>query len=124
MGMKKWLARKGTVGGTARWAGNGYFRIKRQDPDASVDDIMRELVFARYADESLATPRQALIEIIDAGDMRGIAHLVTNILSIEASYGNNTTGNRFLFMDVIQEELESIGVPSSDIYDPSKMKTD
>ncbi len=119
MGLKKWMAQKGVVGSTARWAGNYYWSIKREKPEASISEIMKELISIRYTSESMQGARDTLIGIIDGGGMRGLAHLVTNILSIEASYQENTRENRFLFMDVIVEELEKLNIPDEEIYAPS-----
>jgi hypothetical protein len=120
MGIGKWLARKGNVGGTARWAGNAYWSIKRQSPNAEVKQIMEQMVAIRYHSDSTKRERDALISVIKQGGMRGLAHLVTNILSIEADFRENTQENRFLFMDVIKEELEKLGIPEQDIYDFSR----
>lgn len=108
------------MGSTARWAGNSYWSIKRRNPSAAIDDVMIELVSVRYGDANMLPARDALVKIISSGRMRGLAHLVTNILSIEASYQENTQEDRFLFMDIISEELEKLKVPSADIYDPSR----
>ncbi len=118
--MKSWIARKGSVGGTARWAGNAYWSIKRRNPSASIDDVMVELVSVRYGDAKMLPARDALVKVIGSGQMRGLAHLVTSILSIEAAYQDNSQKDRFLFMDIITEELEKLKVPSVDIYDPAR----
>lgn len=120
MGIAKWLARKGNVGGTARWAAKMYFTMKERAPDASVEQIMEEMVALRYPSVAMKAARNALIATIDNGDMRGLAHLVTNILSIEAGFRENTPENRSMFMDIIEEELAKLGVPEKHIYDYSK----
>lgn len=120
MGIKSWLARKGAVGSTARWAGKCYWMIKRRSPTATVDEVMRELILARYGGEPMKPARDSLVELVDKGEIRGLAHLVANILSIEASYQDNTHEDRFLFMDVIIEELDKLKIPSTEIYDPSR----
>ena len=120
MGIGRWFARKGNVGGTARWAGNAYWSIKKRVPDATVEQIMREIVSIRYRADSTNREREALLSIIDNGEMRGLAHLVTNILSIEAGFRSNTAENRFMFMDIIQEELAELRIPDRDIYEVSR----
>lgn len=121
MGIKSWIARRGSIGNTARWAGNAYWSIKRRNPSAVIDDVMIELVSVRYSDAKMRPARDALSEIIDSGRMRGLAHLVTNILSIEASYQDNTQEDRFLFLEIITGELEKLKVPSFDIHDQERV---
>ena len=118
MGIMKWLARRGAVGGTARWAGKLYWRVKNSQGPQSTDEIMSALVEIRYSNNEAA--KAALLDLIDSGEVHGLAHLVTNILSIEAGYAGNSPEQRFMFLDVIREELEKLGVPSKEIYDPSR----
>ena len=54
MGVKKWLASKGAVGGTARWAGNCYWQIKRRTPNATVEQVMKELLAVRYSGDAFS----------------------------------------------------------------------
>ena len=35
MGIAGWMARKGAVGGTARWAAKGYHALIRDNPDGT-----------------------------------------------------------------------------------------
>lgn len=120
MGIGKWLARRGNVGGTARWAGNTYWSIKKRTPNATAEQIMAEMVAVRYRSDSTKRERDALTATINQGEMRGLAHLVTNVLSIEAGFRENTSKNRLMFMDVIKEELEKLDIPEQDIYDFSR----
>jgi hypothetical protein len=118
MSIGKWLARKGAVGGTARWVGTGYLSLKKQNPNASIDQLMLALVAMRYSSGSMNQAQETLVSIIQNGGMRGLAHLATNILGIEAGFNENTQENRYLFMDIIQEELLKLGIPEVCIYDP------
>ena len=122
MSISKWLARKGNVGGTARWAGNAYWSIRKRKSDVSIEEVMREIVSVRYRSGSMQPAREALLSIIEKGEMRGLAHLVVNILSIEANFRENSAENRFMFMDVVQEELEKLKIPNGEIYDVPKSK--
>lgn len=81
---------------------------------------MKELVVVRYRSDSMKPARDALLSILEKGEMRGLAHLVTNILSIEAKFQENATETRFMFMEIIQEELAKLGIPDREIYDASK----
>ena len=113
MGIGGFLARKGNIGGTARWAGKLYLSIKKKERNKNINEIMKSIVSIRYAGSQ---EENALNLIIDKGEMRGLQHLVTNILSIEAGFNENTQENRFMFMDIIREELEKLNIPDSDIY--------
>lgn len=116
MGIKTWLARKGAVGSTARWAGNLYLKLKKKDPRMSINDVMKELVLIRYRDASSGSIASTFIQQIEEGGVRGLANLVTNILSYEANFSENTGSNRALFIDVILEELQKLNIPGSDIH--------
>lgn len=118
MGFGAWLARRGNVGGTARWAGNLYIKIKNQNSEATLDEIMSNLIKFRYSSESTSHVKEAFLKQIALGKVHGLLHLVTNILSHEAGFTENTAENRSLFMDIIQEELEKLNIPPNDIYKP------
>lgn len=121
MGLKRWIARKGAVGSTARWAAKGYWVCKKQNPDQSINEIMAFLVEARYQGGGTKAVRESLIRIIEKGQVKGLAHLVTNILSIEAGYQENTADNRNSFSAIIMDELRECDIPEEHIYDLSHM---
>jgi hypothetical protein len=79
MSISNWLARKGAVGGTARWAGAGYLSMKKKNPNANINQIMQALVEIRYSSASTQQVQKSLLRIIQDGEMRGLAHLVTSI---------------------------------------------
>lgn len=118
MSISNWLARKGAVGGTARWAGAGYLAMKNKNPNANINQIMQALVEIRYSSASTQKVQKLLLRIIQDGEMRGLAHLVTNILNIEAGFNKNTQERRFELVGVINEELAKQGVPEGFIYNP------
>jgi hypothetical protein len=115
MSIRRWIARKGSVGGTARWAGKFYWSIKKQSPNISINDLLKEIISVRYRSESNSTVKNAFHSIVDEGNMAGLVSLVTNILSVEAGYRENSPENRFMFMEVIREELENLDIPENDI---------
>ena len=121
MGLTKWLARKGAVGGTARWAGKGYkfFRQRHPDPnDCSDNDIFRLMVATRYADDP--ETMEAMLDM--AGTAKGLLGLVTLVLSVEAGFNENEWPVQSMFMDVIQEELEELGFSYELIWHASRRR--
>lgn len=122
MSLKKWFARKGAVGGTARWAAKGYLLSKKRDPGLPFNIVLETLVVTRYQHPRHQSIKDSLIRLIREGQCRGLAHLVTGILGIEAGYQENTAENRYLFMDIIKEELSKYGIPEEHIYDSSHLQ--
>ena len=117
MGISSWLARKGNVGGMARWVGKSYLSIMQENPSAPLAVIMNDIIKLRYAAKSSESIKDALLSHIESGESRGLAHLVTNILTVEAGFQENTRENRFQLMKLIQEELRKFGIPEKVIYD-------
>jgi len=113
MGITNWLARKGNVGGTARWTGKLYLSISQENPSAGPTVVIKDIVKIRYSADSQQSIKDALLSHIDSGESRGLAHLVTNILTIESGYRENTQEDRVKFMKIIQEELRQLGIPKN-----------
>jgi hypothetical protein len=109
MGMMKWMARKGAVGGTARWAAQGYAAFVNQCPNIIASDLYRSLIKHRYA--VMPNPEQESFLLSIADQIRGLRGLVVAILTIEAGFTENTPGNQQMFMEIIDEELLKKGVP-------------
>ena len=114
------IARRGTVGGTARWAAMIYHRAAQRPeiPSSSPREIVATLLDVRYrkrvdrqADERNATILQLLSELHAAGRIAGVAHLVALILTAEADLQENVHAAEVDFMDVIVAELRQKGVP-------------
>ena len=87
MGIGKWLARRGAVGGTARWAANGYkfFRQRHPDPqDFSDSQIFRLMIVTRYETLPDDNAKGLLLQLAD--EVMGLRGLVAAILSVEASF--------------------------------------
>ena len=118
MGIKKALARRGAVGSTARWAAKGYSSYVGQHPTATLSDVLRFLVSVRYREDA-QEHEKILLNMINKGRIRGLAHLVTLILIAEAGFAENTQENQSLFRNVIIEELERQSVPSGFIHQVS-----
>lgn len=110
MGLAKWIAKKGNVGGTARWAAKGYFALKKVDPTISTREACCRLLEIRYNNN-----HAKLMEgraTIQRSESFGLSRLVTLILMMEAGFSRNDLDTRAMFIDVIQEELERLGAPT------------
>jgi hypothetical protein len=114
--IKRFLARQGAVGSTARWAAKGYWNYKNQTPDATIDEICRELINVRYSSPNLIEAREGLLNLLSEGHIKGLASLVIDILTIEAGFRENSADTRALFIEVTREELRRLDVPETDIH--------
>ena len=110
MGIGEWVARKGNVGGTARWAAKLYLDIKKTNPQYHLDNVLSEIICARYSGDKMAPYRDATLNVLRKNNVRGLAHLVTLILTTEASYNDNSMEDKVMFLRIIQEEMEKLGV--------------
>lgn len=116
MNISSWLARKGNVGGTARWVGKLYLSLMHENTSAPLTVVMSDIIKFRYAAKSSESIKNALLSNVESGELRGLAHLATNILTVEAGFQENSQENRFEFMKIIQEELRKFGIPEKVIY--------
>ncbi len=114
MGLAKLLARRGAVGGTARWAANGYhfFRQRHSDSQEFADSaIYRLMIVARYEPFVDKDAEQFLLSTVDT--LAGLQGLVVAILTVEAGFTDNDPPVQRMFMDVIAEELAKKHIPSN-----------
>lgn len=117
MGLLKFFARVGAVGGTARTIAKQYLRYRQLHPDkVKMPEfaIYRLIIMDRYAIIPNKANEQRLID--RAQNMEGLAGLVREILTLEAGFSDNSFDTQQLFMDVICEELKKKGVSTSDIF--------
>ena len=114
MGMMKWMARKGAVGGTARWAAQGYQSFIKQDPNIKSVDLYKILIQYRYA--AIPNPEQEAFLLSLADQIRGLRGLVVSILTIEAGFTENAQNVQHMFIEVIEEELIKCRVPQNVIF--------
>lgn len=114
MGLFTWFARKGVVGGTARWAGRNYLRIHRLNPQLSPNQVIVSLIDARYSVFNESEKRNLALQRI--GKAEGLALLVVIILDIETRFSDCNAKATSLFYEVIYEELEKCGIPSKLLY--------
>lgn len=115
MGIKRAIAKRGAVGATARWAAKGYFAYVQTHSDVELADVMKFLVNARYGSDAKDHER-TIVQMIEQDEIRGLAHLVTIILTAEAGFSDNTEENKAMFRDVIMEVLEAKSIPPDFIH--------
>jgi hypothetical protein len=115
MGMLKWMARKGAVGGAARWAAKGYKAISKQDPNIEVTDLYRTLIKSRFA--VMPNPEHEAFLMGISSQIKGLRGLVVSVLTIETGFTENTPDNQQMFMEIIDEELRNHGIPQNVIQD-------
>ena len=116
MGFMKWLARRGSVGGTARWAATSYKFFRQRHPDVnefSDSDIYRLMIVQRY--EAFPDPEAEKWLLSQATRSKGLNRLVTAVLIWEADLEQNTKATQDMFDDVIDEELRKQGIPEDAI---------
>ena len=117
MGMMKYLARVGAVGGTARWAADTY-RFYRQrhpaSPEWSEEAIFRLMIATRYQVMPNPDIETRLLGIDYNG--QGLVGLVIEILNCEADFANNTYEYQKMFISVIAEELQKKGISEEVIF--------
>lgn len=121
MNMKSLLAMnvREIVSDTTRWVGHAYHAILYRSPGTPLPDLMIEIISARYSLPSVRDVRDMVITMIVQDKIRGLAHLVTTILGIEAGYHENTMENRFMFTGIILEELRLLSIQNNIIDDLS-----
>ena len=117
-GLSAWMARKGAVGGTARWAGDHYLHLKTKDPKITVAEACVKMVNLRitvgvgYS----KTKKEMLLEPVNKG-IDSILELVRCVLDVEVGqdFDDIWWEEKPLYQDVIKEELRKKGVPESAI---------
>lgn len=119
MGFTKWLARRGAVGGTARWAANGYRFFRQRHPDCDEfndSSIFRLMIVHRYQIFPNADREEFLLSVVD--QIPGLFSLTRMILVAEAGFSENAPHVKQMFSRVIVEELERKGMPHEVIFGP------
>ncbi len=109
MGISKWLARKLTVGGTARTLARQYkwYRQNKFKESASDKLIFNEMIIFRFK----FPETQKLTQMVDSGEINGLKQLTIEFLTIEAGFKENTIEMQIMFSEVIEEELIKKNIP-------------
>ena len=121
MGLLKFFARIGAVGGTARLVAKQYLRYRQLHPEKSETPdyvIYRLIIMDRY--NVLPKPKHEKILLENAPNIKGLAELVKEILVLEAGFADNDRDGQVVFMEVICEELKKKGVRAADIFAETK----
>jgi hypothetical protein len=116
MGLLKFFARVGAVGGTARIIGKQYLHIKNlhKNDDLIKDAVIyRLIIMDRY--KILKNNRYENILMEKASSIKGLKQLVAEILILEAGFAENDYKTQALFNEVIEEELLNKGVSKIDV---------
>ncbi len=122
-GVLRWIARRGAVGGTARWAGRSYKRILKSNPDASQEEICIFLVEHRYKndqDKKMLHDHFAYVKRTLGDSEINLHSLVMGILMLEAGFADLPLKTQELFNEVIKEELHKLKLPNKVIYGESR----
>ena len=111
MGLKIWLARRLTIGGTARTIAGQYkwLREKKFSPNTPDKIIFNEIIILRFKFPNSSN----LMKMVEDNRIKGLKDLVVETLSIEAGFKQNSIENQLLFFNIIEEELIKKGIPSN-----------
>lgn len=117
MGLGKFFARKGAVGGTARWVADAFFGALANDAfdfqncssseglEAELDKIVQYALAVRFQTNPNNPDAQQIYQSYKRGAERGLLGFTIAILGVEAGYYKNTAANMLTFDEVILEEL-------------------
>jgi len=114
MSLMRWLARKGNVGGTARWAALLYQIVLRSYP--GIDAVSAYKLMIHHRMRILPNKEQELMLVDLAENMRGLRGLVVSVLSVEAGFLDNTPQDQQIFLEIIEEELFKAGLPEEIVF--------
>lgn len=114
MSFKKWILRKGAVGGTVRWVIKGYLTLYFTDSSQTLTEIIQKLIVARCSVLKNPSEEQMLLELSE--NMNGLRGLVMSLLSTEAGYLENSPENRQVILEVVNEELVKSGLDEKILF--------
>lgn len=117
MMIMKYLARKGSVGGTARWVAKAFFAALAEgviniDNCATqtglrgeIEKVVHFALAARFHFNPQHKHAQEILREYQNGAPKGLLGFTISILAVEAGYYENTVENITMFDEVIAEEL-------------------
>ena len=134
MGISKELARKGAVGGTARWGAEiffSYFAENRfgkfntnEELRAEIDKLVNYALNIRFQGNLSGKDAILINEMYrTSGRQIGFSGFINSILGAEAGLYKNNQNNILLFMEIVEEELEKANVGPAVIYGDMSAKT-
>jgi len=122
MGLMKFAARKGAVGGTARWVADRFFEALAhqvidisncETPNGIKEEINKVIVLSlesRFYSEPNHPDKDAIMHYYENYSIPGLSGFTVAILAVEAGFSKNTAENQIMFLEVIREELAKKGV--------------
>lgn len=116
MGLLKFFARLGAVGGTARIIAKQYLNYRKIYPNRETHDdseIFQLIVRDRYKILKNNEIQSTLLQ--KTHTITGLTDFVIEILKLEANFAENTYENKKLFEKIIEEELLKKGVLRNDV---------
>ena len=118
MGLGKWLARKGNIGGTTKFVINAYRSALEngsfnEDNCETVSGFRDELLKivnialdARFFSDPNNPHRKQILEEYESNHGPGLAGFVISILVVEAGWNKNTPEVQEMFSEIILEDLK------------------
>ena len=116
MALDRFLARCGSIGGTARFAANGFWSAvtagvvtnrrvtSQQELDAAVEQVVQHALRVRFRGNSQHPNAQRIHQTWQMLG-GGLEHFVEAVLAVEAGYLENSYETIAMFRGVIREEL-------------------
>ena len=113
MGIGKWLARKGNVGGTARAVAKGWLALKNRNPEMTPNNIAEAYIEIRYG----ATGEEDLADkVLFKYDVTPL-ELSWSILKAENEDEIDTLyDNEIAWRDIMREEIQKLGLTPDDTW--------
>lgn len=117
MGLGKYLARKGAIGGTARWVADAFWGAMsnnildvtncstQQGLEKEIDKVVQFALAVRFKTNPTHHHANQIYNIYKNSSSKGLVDFTISILAVEADYYKNTTSNMLMFDEVILEEL-------------------
>lgn len=111
MSIKRFMFRKGTIGGTARWAANGYRSFVVTKRHTGIAELSLESLCVFLVDVRPMSAMEKSIFYDIAANVRSLDEFVEEVLSLEGADLNDLGSDCGLAREVIRQELIRGGVP-------------
>lgn len=110
MSIKRFMFKKGAIGGTARWAANGYRSFVVTKTHAGIAELSLENVCVFLVDVRPMSTFEKSVCYDIATNVRSLDEFVEEVLSLEGADINDLGSDCGLAREVIREELIKGGV--------------
>jgi hypothetical protein len=111
MSIKRFVFRKGAIGGTARWAANGYRSFVVTNSHAGISELSLENLCVFLVDVRPMSEFEKSVCYDIATNVRNLDEFVEEVLFLEGADLNDLGSDCELAREVIREELVKGGVP-------------